>query len=227
MLLIELAALDNGAHRNQRSENGFNVIPEGYAKVAPELEETAWGYLPFINITEVTEGVITGVEQGTIPPPEPEPVQYVPTAETSAVMMMRANFMTALPTMEDDEVIRYSGLADDWAPGVHEVGDVYNTRMGGDLDDTWEQTWECYQEYDNSVYPDIIPGNPAWYTFNRPLHGKTPETARPFVPVQGSHDMYRTGEYMVFTDGKIYECVQDTNFSPTEYAQAWKVREAS
>ena len=42
-------------------------------EVAEELEEEAWGYLPFINITEITDGVITGVEQGTIPEPEPEP----------------------------------------------------------------------------------------------------------------------------------------------------------
>ena len=73
MLLIELEALENGAHRNQRSDTAFPVIPEGYAAVAEELEEEAWGYLPFINITEVTDGVITGVEQGIIPPPEPEP----------------------------------------------------------------------------------------------------------------------------------------------------------
>lgn len=63
----------------------------------------------------------------------------------------------------------------------------------------------------------------AWrYTFNRPLHGKTPETARPFVPVQGAHDMYRTGEYMVYTDGKIYRCTSDTNFRPEDYPQAWE-----
>ena len=73
MLLIELEALENGAHRNQRSDTAFPVIPEGYAAVAEELEEEAWGYLPFINITAITDGVITGVEQGTIPPPEPEP----------------------------------------------------------------------------------------------------------------------------------------------------------
>lgn len=89
----------------------------------------------------------------------------------------------------------------------------------------WEQTWECYQAYDNASYPGLIPGDPSWYTFNRPLHGKTKETARPFVPVQGAHDMYRTGEYMIFTDGKVYLCKQDTNFSPTDYAQAWEVVE--
>lgn len=45
----------------------------------------------------------------------------------------------------------------------------------------------------------------------------------PFVPVQGSHDMYRTGEYMIYTDGKTYKCKSDTNFSPTDYAEAWEV----
>lgn len=30
---------------------------------------------------------------------------------------------------------------------------------------------------------------------------------------------------MIFTDGKVYLCKQDTNFSPTDYAQAWEVVE--
>lgn len=29
---------------------------------------------------------------------------------------------------------------------------------------------------------------------------------------------------MIWTDEKVYECKQDTNFSPTEYAQAWSGR---
>ena len=47
-------------------------------------------------------------------------------------------------------------------------------------------------------------------------------TARPWVAPQGAHDMYRAGEYMVFTDGKVYRCLSDTNFSPTDYPQAWE-----
>lgn len=27
---------------------------------------------------------------------------------------------------------------------------------------------------------------------------------------------------MIWTDGKVYKCKQDTNFSPSEYAQAWE-----
>ena len=28
---------------------------------------------------------------------------------------------------------------------------------------------------------------------------------------------------MIYTDGKTYQCKQDTNFSPEDYAQAWEV----
>lgn len=146
--------------------------------------------------------------------PEPETSNYIPTAEQSAVVMMRAAFAQQVETMDDDVIIQCSGLADTWTPGNHKVGEVYNA---GD------QTWECYQAYDNDVYPNVKPDDPSWYTFNRPLHGKSPATARPFVPVQGSHDMYRTGEYMIYTDGKTYRCKSDTNFSPDDYAQAWEV----
>ena len=73
MLLLEVEALENGAHRNQRSDAGLPALPEGWLPVAAELEEEAWGYLPFIQITEITDGEITGVAQGPIPEPGPEP----------------------------------------------------------------------------------------------------------------------------------------------------------
>ena len=116
----------------------------------------------------------------------------------------------------DDQRLRASGLYADWAPGSYAVGDIRNANG---------QTWECFQAHDNDTYPDINPDNAAWYTFWRPLHGKSPETARPFVPVQGAHDMYRAGEYMIYTDGKTYRCKSDTNFSPEEYAPAWEVHD--
>ena len=58
------------------------------------------------------------------------------------------------------------------------------------------------------------------------LPGETPETARPWVAPQGAHDMYKAGEYMVYTDGKTYKCLSDTNFSPEDYPQAWEAAEA-
>lgn len=123
---------------------------------------------------------------------------------------------------DDEERLHVTVLYDDWAPGSHEVGEIYNTHQGGSLGSEWEQTWECVQAYDNAVYPDLRPGDPSWYTFNRPLHGKSPETARPWVqPTHGTVDIYRVGEYMVWTDGDIYTPTRDTNYSPEEYAPDW------
>lgn len=124
----------------------------------------------------------------------------------------------------DDQKIRASGLYPDWSAGSHAVGEIYNTHAGDGLGSEWEQTWECYQAYDNATYPGLVPGDPSWYTFNRPLHGKTPETARPFVAVQGAHDMYQNGEFMIWTDGETYECIapSGTAYSPADYADAWQ-----
>ena len=117
---------------------------------------------------------------------------------------------------DDDKHIRASGLYEDWTAGSYSVGDIRNANG---------QTWECFQAHDNATYPDINPGNSAWYTFWRPLHGKSPETARPYTPVQGAHDMYHSREYMIYTDGKTYRCTQDTAYSPEDYAPAWEVVE--
>lgn len=114
--------------------------------------------------------------------------------------------------IDDDARIAISVLFPDWAAGSHAVGDIYNADA---------QTWECYQAYDNAVYPDIRPGQTAWYAFNRPLHGKSAETARSWTAPTGAHDIYKSGEYMIYTDGKLYRCKSDTNFSPIDYAAAW------
>lgn len=112
----------------------------------------------------------------------------------------------------DAERITCGALYPAWTKGSHTVGEIYIAA---------DELWECYQAYDNAVYPDIVPGNAAWYTFNRPLHGNSRETARVFVQPTGAHDMYHAGEYMIY-EGKMYLCLQDTAYSPAEYAAAWE-----
>ena len=137
--------------------------------------------------------------------------RYIPSEAQSAAAVGRL-VLAQMAGLDDDARIRVSGLYEPWAAGQIEVGDIRNS--GG-------QTWECFQAHDCAVYPDIKPGGAAWFTFWRPLHGKSPETARPFVPVQGAHDMYKIGEYAVFEDA-LYRCAQDTAYSPADYAPAWE-----
>lgn len=95
MLIIEQAALKNGAHRNQTGT--FREIPEGWLPVMPSIEAEALGYLPFINIDEVERGWITAVSQGTIPEPEPEP-EPEPT-ETDLLKQQIADLQNQILTM--------------------------------------------------------------------------------------------------------------------------------
>lgn len=132
-------------------------------------------------------------------------------ALSAAVYLSRLTLRGESPDT-DDKRLRASGLYPDWKPGVHKSGEIYNADG---------QTWECIQNYDNGVYPDIAPGKAAWGTFHRPLHGTAPETARGFVPVTGAHDTYKPGEYAWFA-GTLYLCNRETSYSPVDYPQDWE-----
>jgi hypothetical protein len=84
MTIIEIIALENGAHRNQ---SGGNTIPEGWA-VIPEGMETE--NFPFGEVeVETINGVPTVTKwiPGTIP--EPEPVEE-PVNESETVLDLLA-----------------------------------------------------------------------------------------------------------------------------------------
>ena len=68
MLIIEIAALENGAHRNQSGT--FRAIPDGWAEIPSSIEIP--DTFPFVDI-EVENGVVTSMTAGVVPEPEPEP----------------------------------------------------------------------------------------------------------------------------------------------------------
>ena len=147
-----------------------------------------------------------------VPPVVATPVAYdllTSTANMTRMLMKGEKPKTA------DEIIMCSALYDEWKPGKHVAGDIFS--VDGDI-------WECFQNYDNAIYPDIAPGGSAWFTFNRPFHGTSRETARDFVHPTGAHDIYKTGEWCIF-DGAYKKANQDTAYSPAEYPQAWDVEE--
>lgn len=152
-----------------------------------------------------------------IPLPEPQPVVATPVVYdllTSTANMTRMLMKGEKPKTAD-EIIMCSALYDEWEPGKHVAGDIFS--VDGDI-------WECFQNYDNAANPDIVPGNAAWFTFNKPYHGTSRETARNFVHPTGAHDIYKKGEWAV-QGGKFTECLSDTSYSLEEYSAAWGVRE--
>lgn len=71
MKIIEITALENGAHRNQTST--MRTVPDGWA-VIPDGMETK--NFPFGDVTaEEIDGImtVTSWTPGEIPEPEPEP----------------------------------------------------------------------------------------------------------------------------------------------------------
>ena len=128
---------------------------------------------------------------------------------------METVFEKAAPVMTADEVITNRVMCKAWAEGKHTAGEVYEADG---------QIWQCIQDYDNAVYPDIIPGGAAWGTFHKPYHGTTTETAMPWVAPTGAHDIYKDGEYMIWTDGTVQRCVRDTAYGPDSDFDAWEVQ---
>lgn len=147
--------------------------------------------------------------------------KFIPSRSMSrdAMLDMIANnvIKESKESEDNNTIIKLSGYINNWTAGSYDIGDLVNAKS---------QTWECFQAHDNATYPDINPDNSAWFTFWRPLHATTEETARPFVPVQGAHDMYKVGQYCVYGDNDaIYECIKDTAYSPDEFAAAWKIHD--
>lgn len=109
------------------------------------------------------------------------------------------------------EVNEYQAAVREWQPGAYVVGDV-RQRLGA--------PYKCVQAHDSTANPGWTPeATPAlWMQY----HGTTPESARPWIAPTGAHDMYKAGEYMIWTDGRLKKAKMDTAYSPTDYPQAWE-----
>lgn len=137
-------------------------------------------------------------------------------AETleSLVRYARQKLIAELSETEDKtEGIACRGLIPVYEQNhSYEVGDVR-------LDPETGYPRECIMAYDGTVQQDwTIDNRTLW----RPWHSRKPEYALPWEAPTGTQDMYLAGEYMIWTDGTKRKCIQDTNFGPDEYPQAWE-----
>ena len=139
------------------------------------------------------------------------------TADTleSIIRYARLKMLSEIAGQEDKtEAIACKGLIPVYVQNkYHEVGEVA-------LHPTTGSPKECITAYDGTVQQGwTIDTATLW----KPWHSRKKEYALPWEAPTGAHDMYKSGEYMIWTDGLTYKCTQDTNFSPSEYAQAWEV----
>ena len=133
----------------------------------------------------------------------------------SVIRYVRNKMLSEVSEMDDKtEAIACKGLIPVYEQNhSYSVGDVRLHPKTGNPK-------ECILAYDGSIQPDwTIDTATIW----KPWHSRKPEYALPWEAPTGAHDMYKAGEYMIWTDGTIRHCLENTNFSPGEYPQAWEV----
>lgn len=131
----------------------------------------------------------------------------------SVIRYARTKLVAEISEMDD----KTEGIA---CKGVFPVYEQNHSYSVGDvrLHPDTKTPKECMIGYDGNVQQDwTIDTATLW----KPWHSRKKEYALPWEAPTGAHDMYKAGEYMIWTDGTVKKCVQDTNFSPEEYPQAW------
>ena len=132
----------------------------------------------------------------------------------SVIRYARTKLMEEIAELDD----KTEGIA---CKGLFPVYEQNHSYSVGDvrLHPTTGNPKECITAYDGSVQLDwTIDTSTLW----KPWHSRKKEYALPWEAPTGAHDMYKSGEYMIWTDGTVKKCIQDTNFSPEDYAQAWE-----
>ena len=107
MRIIEIAALENGAHRNQTMDaplailDGCSIVPDGWALIPDGMETENF---PFGTLeAEEVDGVmtVTSWTPGTIPEPEPAPVLPPSNEELAAENKLLKEQVAALSDQND------------------------------------------------------------------------------------------------------------------------------
>ena len=123
--------------------------------------------------------------------------------------------LTSFATESEDKTlaIAFKDYFPPWTPGAYAVGDIRTDPETG-------YPRECMIAHDSTVNTDwTITTASLW----KPYHSRKKEYALPWEQPTGAHDIYKAGEYMVWTDYGIYRCMSDTNFSPADYPAGWEL----
>lgn len=179
---------------------------QGYKDVetaeAPEISTQTQQAVP--SWTEQENKIVQTWE---LKPAQPDPTSAIQEIQTQAVLAQIAE--------SEDKTLGISCMA--LFPAYvqnkqHDVGEVATHPETG-------YPYECMTAYDGTVQQDwTIDNRTLW----KPWHSRKKEYALPYEAPTGAHDMYKAGEYMIWSDGKVKKCNQNTNFSPDEYPQAWE-----
>ena len=139
-----------------------------------------------------------------------EAVRQKETAEADKAAMAGA-IPALLKGHNDDALAQMLRYLPEWSEKVWDVGDVCRYDS---------QPYRCIQTHDAT-------GNNSWnpkdaVSLWAVYHAKSKDYALKWARPTGAHDMYKAGEWMIFTDNLKYRCIRDTAYSPEESPQTWE-----
>ncbi|MEG1843880.1 MAG: hypothetical protein RR296_06545 [Clostridia bacterium] len=104
-----------------------------------------------------------------------------------------------------------------WRAGTADTPITYT--QDADVRVFGDSPYLCCQTHTHRGEPDWTPDRAA--SLWREYHGTDAKTARPYRAPTGAHDIYKSGEYMFWTDGRIYRCLADTDRAPDVLPANW------
>ena len=117
MKIIEIQALDNGAHRNQ-TVSGAVTVPDGWA-ILPDGMDTP--NFPFgeVTVNDAAPPVVTSWTAGELPEPEPEPDPQPTTEERVAALEAENKLLKEQVSAQADQAEFYEDCIAEMAAVVY------------------------------------------------------------------------------------------------------------
>lgn len=206
-------------NRNEHINSAFREVAEIQTAepITPEMLadlQTGWS-LEEADMSCYSEPVRHSVWMGKVSVSEEE--LAAKEAELAAALAVTDKFVSAIPSLVEGKpaelALQFWHYFPDWTEGNWSVGQ--NLKHNN-------YPFKVFQAHNSTGIPNWNPTEaPALFS---PWHGTTAETALDFRPVTGGHDIYKAGEWMIWTDGVKYKCLQDTAYSPTDYPPAWEAQ---
>lgn len=124
---------------------------------------------------------------------------------------MKSAAQSVFKGRKDDILVQLIALMDEWDEnGSYEAGDVRKWKGH-----PYAAIQNSTPSGDMNYSPDKAPA--LWAVY----HAKSFEYALPWVSPTHAEDIYRAGEFMVWTDGAVYECIADTDRAPDVLPEKW------
>ena len=150
------------------------------------------------------------VQSWELKPAQPDPTAALQEIQTKAVLAQIAE--------SEEKTFGIAGMAlfQTYVQNKqHEVGEVA-------LHPDTGYPYECMTAYDGSVQQDWTIDNRALW---KPWHSRSAEYALPWEAPTAAYDMYKSGEYMIWTDGTVRRCKTDTDRGPDVLPDNWETVE--